>query len=48
MREALFRWLSVALDRHGYPGDLATRHELLDADVELDVQGLLVWLDRTA
>jgi len=48
MRETLFQWLSVALDRHGYAGDLATRHELLDADVDLDVQGLLVWLDRRA
>ena len=48
MREALFDWLSAALDRHGYPGDLGARHALLDADVELDVQGLLVWLERRA
>ena len=48
IREALFDWLSVALDDHGYAADLATRHALLDPDVELDVQGLLVWLDRRA
>ncbi len=48
MREEMFRWLSVALDTHGYDGDLATRHALLDMDVELNVQGLCVWLDRRA
>ena len=48
IREAVFDWLSVALDDHGYTGDLAARHALLDPDVELDVQGLLVWLDRRA
>ena len=48
LRAELFEWLSDALDRHGYPGDPATRHALLDPDVELDVQGLLVWLGRCA
>jgi glyoxylase-like metal-dependent hydrolase (beta-lactamase superfamily II) len=46
IRDDLFRWLSVSLDAHGYDGDLATRHALLDADVDLDAQGLVVWLDR--
>ncbi len=44
--EALFRWHSAALDAHGYPGSLATRHALLDDDLALNVQGLLGWLDR--
>jgi hypothetical protein len=48
MREEMFRWLSVALDAHGYTGDRATRHELLDVDVELNVQGLVYWLDHRA
>jgi glyoxylase-like metal-dependent hydrolase (beta-lactamase superfamily II) len=44
--EELFRWHSAALDAHGYPGSLATRHALLDDDLSLNVQGLLGWLDR--
>ena len=44
--DELFRSLSVRLDAHGYTGDLARRHELLDADVELNTQGLDVWLTK--
>ena len=46
MRAEMFRLLSVWLDEHGYAGDRAERHRLLDDDVELNVQGLEVWLDR--
>lgn len=46
IRDDMFRWLSVQLDAHGFDGDLATRHELLDMDIELNVQGLVHWLDR--
>jgi len=46
MRAEMFRMMSAWLDEHGYPGDAATRHRLLDDDVELNVQGLEVWLDR--
>jgi glyoxylase-like metal-dependent hydrolase (beta-lactamase superfamily II) len=46
LREGMFTLLSVWLDDHGYPGDRATRHALLDDDVELNTQGLEVWLDR--
>jgi glyoxylase-like metal-dependent hydrolase (beta-lactamase superfamily II) len=46
IRDEMFRWLSVQLDVHGYDGDLATRHALLDMDVDLNVQGLVHWLDR--
>jgi glyoxylase-like metal-dependent hydrolase (beta-lactamase superfamily II) len=42
----MFRYFSVRLDEHGYPGDLARRHELLDGDVRLNTAGLEVWLDR--
>lgn len=46
MREAMFGKLCGWLDEHGYAGDTAERHRLLDDDVELNVQGLEVWLDR--
>jgi glyoxylase-like metal-dependent hydrolase (beta-lactamase superfamily II) len=42
----MFRYFSVRLDEHGYPGDLTRRHELLDGDVRLNTAGLEVWLDR--
>ena len=42
----MFRYLSVKLDEHGYAGDLAERHRLLDEDVRLNASGLEVWLDR--
>ncbi|MFO0450498.1 MAG: MBL fold metallo-hydrolase [Pseudomonadota bacterium] len=48
LREEMFRWLSVSLDAHGYTGDTAERHRLLDVDVDLNVQGLVHWLDRRA
>lgn len=46
MREAMFEQLAAWLDEHGYTGDTAERHRLLDGDVDLNVQGLEVWLDR--
>ncbi|HXQ64001.1 MAG TPA: MBL fold metallo-hydrolase [Steroidobacteraceae bacterium] len=48
MTEDMFRWLSAALDAHGFDPDPARRHRLLDPDVDLDVQGLDVWLTRCA
>jgi glyoxylase-like metal-dependent hydrolase (beta-lactamase superfamily II) len=42
----LFRYFSVRLDEHGYCGDLAERHRMLDDDVRLNTAGLEVWLDR--
>ena len=44
--EDMFRYFSARLDEHGYPGDLARRHELIDADMRLNTDGLEVWLNR--
>jgi glyoxylase-like metal-dependent hydrolase (beta-lactamase superfamily II) len=48
MQDEMFRLLSAWLDEHGYAGDRALRHAVLDGDVELNVQGLEHWLDRAA
>ena len=42
----MFRYFSARLDEHGYTGDLARRHALIDDDVRLNTDGLEVWLDR--
>jgi len=42
----MFALLCGWLDEHGYAGGVAERHRLLDDDVDLNVQGLEVWLDR--
>ena len=44
--EDMFRYFSTRLDDHGYTGDLARRHALLDDDVRLNTSGLEVWLNR--
>ena len=43
----MFRYFSVKLDEHGYRGDLAQRHALLDEDVRLNTAGLETWLNRS-
>ncbi len=43
----MFAYLSERLNAHGYDGDERVRHELLDPDVDLNTQGLEVWLERT-
>jgi glyoxylase-like metal-dependent hydrolase (beta-lactamase superfamily II) len=47
LRSEMFTLMSAWLDAHGYPGDVAERHRLIDDDVELNAQGLEVWLDRS-
>jgi glyoxylase-like metal-dependent hydrolase (beta-lactamase superfamily II) len=42
----MFRYFDERLDAHGYAGDLATRHVMLDDDIRLNTQGLDVWLKR--
>ena len=48
LEDAMYAWLSSGLDRHGYDGDQALRKTLLGPDIELNVQGLIAWLDRAA
>ena len=46
IRADMFDHFSRRLDAHGYRGDLARRHAFIDEDVNLNTQGLEVWLDR--
>ena len=46
MQAQMFDHLSARLDRHGYPGDDATRHAVMDGDIELNAAGLNAWLSR--
>ncbi len=46
IRSEMFDHFSDRLDAHGYRGDLARRHEFIDEDVNLNTQGLEVWLSR--
>jgi glyoxylase-like metal-dependent hydrolase (beta-lactamase superfamily II) len=48
IRRDMAAWFDAALDRHGYSGDVARRRELLAGDIDLNCQGLEVWLDRRA
>jgi glyoxylase-like metal-dependent hydrolase (beta-lactamase superfamily II) len=47
LRTGMFTLMSAWLDAHGYLGDVDERHRLIDDDVELNAQGLEVWLDRS-
>ncbi len=46
LRRGMFAMIASWLDAHGYPRDEGERHRLLDDDVELNSQGIEVWLDR--
>jgi glyoxylase-like metal-dependent hydrolase (beta-lactamase superfamily II) len=46
LRHGMFAMIASWLDAHGYPRDEGERHRLLDEDVELNCQGIEVWLDR--
>ena len=48
MRKDMAAWFDAALDRHGYTGNSVTRRELLEFDIDINCQGLEVWLDRRA
>ena len=48
IRRGLTSWFDAALDRHGYAGDAVRRRELLEIDIDLNSQGLEVWLDRSS
>jgi glyoxylase-like metal-dependent hydrolase (beta-lactamase superfamily II) len=46
LRNAMYAMMSRWLDEHGYPAGDRERHRLLDDDVELNCQGIEVWLER--
>jgi glyoxylase-like metal-dependent hydrolase (beta-lactamase superfamily II) len=46
LRHGMFAMMATWLDAHGFPRDDAKRHWLLDDDIELNCQGIEVWLDR--
>jgi len=48
MAPKLFAHLSARLDAHGFAGDSARRHAILDGDIELNAAGLAAWLARGA
>ena len=48
LRDDIYAWLSDELAAHGYRGEAEQRRLVLKADVELNAQGLLVWLERAA
>jgi hypothetical protein len=48
LMEALTDLYAEHAGAHGWSGGRATLRELLGVDIELNAQGLLVWLDRQA
>src|SRR5690606_22721174 len=48
MQAAMFSYLKVELEKHGYSVDEETLHTLLDVDVALNTMGLEHWLDHPA
>ena len=46
IEQEMFDYFTAKLDEHGYAGDLARRHALIDDDVRLNTAGLEVWLDK--
>ncbi len=46
LRHGMFAMIAGWLDAHGYPRDEGERHRLLDDDVDINCQGIEVWLDR--
>jgi hypothetical protein len=46
MGERMLSFLDARLIAHGHAGDEAARHAMLGPDVQLNVQGLEVWLTQ--
>jgi hypothetical protein len=46
MRDALFEYYVEQLEEHGYHGDRGQVASVMGIDVELNGQGLEVWLER--
>jgi glyoxylase-like metal-dependent hydrolase (beta-lactamase superfamily II) len=48
LAEGLVRMYEKQLARHGWAGSVAQIRKLLAVDIELNAQGLAIWLDRSA
>ncbi len=48
LQEGLFDYCKECLTEHGYTGGDDGIHSVLDMDIDLNAQGLEVWLDRSA
>ena len=48
LKQALLELYVQDLQRHGAPQTPAQIQELLSMDIELNAQGIAVWLDKTA
>lgn len=48
IQAAIFDYFEQGLKRHGFEGDRDAMHSILQLDVNLNTQGLEVWLDRHA
>ncbi len=48
LQESLFDYCKECLTEHGYAGGDDGIHSVLDMDIDLNAQGLEVWLDRSA
>jgi glyoxylase-like metal-dependent hydrolase (beta-lactamase superfamily II) len=46
LRNGMYAMMSRWLDEHGFPAGDKERHRLLDDDIELNCQGIEVWLER--
>ena len=47
LQDSLFDYCKERLAEHGYTGDDDAIHAVLDMDIDLNAQGLEVWLDRS-
>ena len=48
LRAAMLEYFVARLAEHGFDGNRDTIRSILKIDIELNSQGLEVWLDRTA
>lgn len=46
IEQRLYEYLSKRLDLHGFAGDDAQRHRVLDGDIALNAAGLMAWASR--
>ncbi len=46
LREHLFAYYEGQLQEHGYTGDAAAIRSVMSIDIDLNAQGLEVWLER--